>query len=178
MKHILLSIAFGLLANVADAAPLSAKRVQEELGASLGFEIYRFEAKLGSGEVLVIREVTEDKGKVTEAEYAVVGDQAAAVYEIVLVDSGAFHPSLRNTYMLRYPNANGYIEKMRLSQWGSMPDGAVQFMFSEVDSNVVSRKLTWVGSVEKYAEVVKRWPELPKPMAGGSSGSRHLVRKG
>lgn len=178
MKHVIALIVSVLLCQVANAAPLKAKHVQPELGDSLGFQIYRFEVKLGVNEVLVIRELSDDHGKVTASEYAITGDHAKAEYEIVLVDSGAFHPSLRNTYVLRYPNSNGSIENKRLSQWGDIAEGVVGFNFSEVDNNEVTRKLTWSGSVEKYSEVVKRWPELPKPRADGWSGSRHLVKRG
>ncbi len=178
MKYIIAFIVSGLLCQVGSAAPLKAKRVQAELGASMGFQIYRFEAKLGSNEVLVVRERTVDHGKVIESEYAAVGDHARVEYEIVLVDSGAFHPSLRNTYMLRYPNSNGYVENKRLSQWGETADGAVEIAFSEIDSNEPARKLTWIASVETYSEVVKRWPELPKPHTNSSSGSHRLVKEG
>ena len=176
MKHVIVLLACVLIGQLAPAAPLKAKRVEPELGASLGFQIYRFEAKLSRDDVLLVRHITETNGTVTETEYGAVGDGAEARYEIVLVDSGAFQPNLRNTYMLRYSSANGFIENERLSQWSDDGAGKIEFVFSRVDRDERSRKLTWIGSVEKYAEVVKRWPDLPKPRNNGSSGSTRLIR--
>ena len=176
MKHIIALIVTSLLCLVARAAPAKVTSIEPELGAALGFQIYRFEAELGSDEVLIVRELTEEHGKVSASEFATVGSHVRAQYEIVLVDSGAFHPSLKNTYMFRFPTYNGYIENKRLKEWGTTED-TVHFIFSEVDSNEQSRKLTWVGSVEKYSEVVKRWPDLPKPRGNGTSGSRHSITK-
>lgn len=158
------------------AAPLKAQKVQAELGASLGFHIYRFEVKLGADEVLLVREVTEDQGKLSELESALVGSDVRVDYEIVLVDSGAFHPSLGNTYMLRIPTSYGYLEKLRLSRQSQNEDGSVEFEFSGIADNVVVRRLKWLGSVEKYSEVVKRWPDLPKPRANSWSGSRRIIK--
>lgn len=176
MKHIIALVVSALLCLVARATPLKLNRIEPELGVALGFQVYRFEAELGADEVLIIRELTEDHGKVSGSEFAVVGSHERAEYEIALVDSGAFHPSLKNTYMLRYPTYKGYVENKGLKEWGSSED-TVYFIFSEVDSNEQSRKLTWVGSVEKYSEVVKRWPDLPKPRGSGLSGSRRLLKK-
>lgn len=118
MKYIMVLVIAVMLQPLSYAAPLEAKRIQPELGSSLGFQIYRFEAELGDDEVLGVRELTEAQGQTTESEYAAVGNHVHVEYEIALIDSGAFHPSLRNTYMLRFPNSDSYVEGKRLSQWG------------------------------------------------------------
>jgi hypothetical protein len=182
MKHLIALVLTLLAAQSAWAAPVTAKQIESELGISLGFRIYRYEVKLGTDEVLVVREVTERNGKVTEYESAYVGSNVPVKYEIVLVDSGAFHPSFQNTYVLRFAGSstrNVPIEKLSLTQsgWGS-PDGSVEFVFSEIATNQKTLRLQWFGSVEKYSEVVKRWPGLPKPPANNSwFGSRRVIKE-
>jgi len=177
MKYLIASLLLTLLCPVAGAKPLKANLVEADLGDALGFRIFRFEAELAADEVLVIREVSDDHGKVYESEWAVVGSLGPARYQIVLVDSGAFHPSLRNSYTVRSPGSAGVFENKWLKEWGHGADGSVAISFSEIDSNEPTRKLTWSGTVENYSDVVKRWPDLPKPRAGMSTSSRRFLTK-
>jgi hypothetical protein len=179
MKHLIAFLLSLLIPLGSWAAPVRAKQIEPELGASLGFRIYRYEVKLGTDEVLVVRETSESQGKVMESEQIMVGSNVRVQYEIVLVDSGAFHPSLRNTYMLRFPGSSGgSIEKKWLTQSGfGAPDGSVEFIFSEIGTDQRTLCLRWFGRVEKYSEVAKRWPGLPKPRANSWSGSRRVIEK-
>ena len=77
--------------------------------------------------------------------------------------------------MLRYPGSNHSIEQMRLLQWGETDGGAVEFRFAELDSNEPTLKQSWIGSVEKYSEVVKRWPDLQAPRPGFGIESRRFI---
>jgi hypothetical protein len=167
------------VARFAVAQDLKPLRIESDLGDALGFQVYRFETQLANDEVLVIREHFQDRDKILDSEFGIVGSGSKANYQITLVDSGMFHPSLRGSYMLRYPTSDGVVEKVRLAGSGTGPN-SVEFRFVEVSdptSNRTLYKYQWTSKIEKYKEVVKRWPDLPAPTKSGTSGSRHAVGK-
>lgn len=177
MKVINAVVLAAALAGSGFGGPVPVHEVEAALGNALGFHIYRFETNLGNDEVLVVHEFAKTEQGVHEAEYATVGSNTHATYEIVLVDSGAFHPSLRNTYMLRFPNSEVAVKDKRLSAWGSALDqgGGTEFVFNDLVTNHVALTYRWSASLEKYSEVVKRWPDLPPPMSQSTRSSRRIL---
>jgi len=174
IKSLLVALALPLLSAAAPAAPVKPAQIDAELGQALGFQIYRFEAQLGDDEVMVIHEISTLLATKLESEYAMVNSGAKASYQIVLVDSGAFHPSLRGTYMLRSPGGENHLKGVWLTAT-SKSETAVEFEFSVLDTNTRQQTRKWSASVEKFDEVAKRWPGLTRPKKGQCYSSRRIV---
>ena len=166
--------AAAVTSSAAPAKAVTPRVIDSELGVALGFQAYRYEAELTNEEALVVHEWVTEGTRRIEAEYAVVGTVGKASYDLVLVDSGYFHPSLRNIYMLRFPTSNASIDDVVLTGSSHGAEG-VQFIFSAPNSPQVKITRRWSASVEKHADVRKRWPELPTPRANILSGSRRLI---
>jgi hypothetical protein len=148
--------------------------IDSELGQALGFQAYRYEAQLLDDEALIVHELVTIGSRKIEAEYAAVGTGGKATYDLVLVDSGFFHPTLRNTDMLRFPTSAGSVDDVVLTGSSQGPDG-IEFIFSDPRSFEVKITRRWSASVEKHDDVRKRWPELPLPRNKILSGSRRLI---
>lgn len=135
MKWYKLFFVIGLFAsftttNFAGPTGVTPRAIESELGVALGFQAHRFEAQLAVDEALVVHERVVIGTRNIEAEYAAVGTGGKASYDLVLVDSGYFHPSLRNTYMLRFPTSAGSVDNVILTGSSHGPDG-IEFIFSD-----------------------------------------------
>ncbi|MCF3652448.1 hypothetical protein [Synoicihabitans lomoniglobus] len=161
---------FGFILADARAQTIRPESVETELGEALGFQLYRFEAELAADEVLVVEHRTENVGKETLVIQTIQRPSGSnSSYQITLVDSGASHPSLRGTTMLRYPGHESFIENRRLAQTESGAD--LTFKFAEDFGNAFVLIHHWSAWVESYEKARDRLGGLPalKPGAGWSS---------
>ncbi len=164
-----------LFASIGSAVPVRPIQVDSELGQALGVQIYRFEADLTEADVMIVHVTIANKSEKTEFEYAISNGEGKASYQIVLVDSGKFHPSLRGTYMLRYATSEGYVEGVTLGSF-SKSTTEVKFGFTDRDSNTVNCTYSWSAGVKKYVDVARDWPDIPRPRKGFGFGSQRVLR--
>jgi hypothetical protein len=156
-----------LLPRFSDAGSVRAVRLNQELGEALGFHVLRFEPVLEADEVVVIHHVIEN-GDGTRFETETVVRPAASeqwVYQVVVIDSGMFHKSLRGSCELRYGGNNLTLEGTALAHRFLAVDG-FGFVFNRPGTNEMTEQYTWRAWVEKHGEVAARFERLPGLVGG------------
>ncbi|BET68191.1 hypothetical protein ASA1KI_31090 [Opitutales bacterium ASA1] len=162
-------VSLSLLPRLGDAGSVRPARLNEELGEALGFHVLRFEPVLEADEVVVIHHVIEKSDGTRFENETVVRPLASEpwVYQVVAIDSGQFHKSLRGSCVLRYGGNNLTLEGMELAHRFLAVDG-FGFVFNRPGTNEMAEQYTWRAWVEKHGEVAERFERLPG--LGGGHG--------
>lgn len=153
------------LALIGYAAPARLEKAAPEM-TELGINALAFLAAVGADDVLVVHSVrSEDGQNVLEIEDVIYAPDGRPRYGLTLIEHGLLDPERADRWIIHEPGKQQYLQGVTLVRMDLGESRAALELGPAQGRARRHYTFRWEARVEKWSEVRRRYPQLPRPTA-------------